>query len=114
MLAALLSITQQLPFGLHILILFLILTTILVATTGDSMTYKISMVMTRSDGPPVLLRMFWGIMMGLVAMILISIGSGGIAALQAFIVLTAVTVSLILLPSLWVAPRIARELDKGE
>jgi choline-glycine betaine transporter len=43
-------------------------------------------------------------------MILISIGSGGIGALQYFIVVTAVPVSLILLPSLWVAPRIAREL----
>ncbi len=112
--AALLSITQQLPFGFLISILFLILTTIFVATTGDSMTYTISMVMTGTDDPPALLRMFWGIMMGVLAMILISIGSGGITALQAFIVVTAVPVSLILLPSLWVAPRIARELAKGE
>jgi glycine betaine transporter len=112
--AALLSITQELPFGFLISILFLILTTIFVATTGDSMTYTISMVMTGTDDPPVLLRMFWGIMMGVVAMILISIGSGGITALQYFIVVTAVPVSLILLPSLWVAPRIARELAEKE
>lgn len=108
--AALLAITQQLPFGFIVSLLFLILTTIFVATTGDSMTYTISMVMTGTDDPPTFLRIFWGIMMGVVAMILISIGSGGISALQYFIVVTAVPVSLILLPSLWVAPRIAREL----
>lgn len=112
--AALLSITQQLPFGFLISILFLILTTIFVATTGDSMTYTISMVMTGTDDPPIFLRMFWGIMMGVVAMILISIGSGGINALQYFIVVTAVPVSLILLPSLWVAPKIARKLAMRE
>ncbi len=112
--AALLSITQLLPAGFLISILFLILTTIFVATTGDSMTYTISMVMTGSENPPAMLRMFWGIMMGVVAMILISIGSGGISALQAFIVVTAVPVSLILLPSLWVAPKIARDLARHE
>jgi choline-glycine betaine transporter len=108
--AALLAITQQLPFGFLVSLLFLILTTVFVATTGDSMTYTISMVMTGTDDPPTSLRVFWGIMMGVIAMILISIGSGGIGALQYFIVVTAVPVSLILLPSLWVAPRIAREL----
>lgn len=39
--AALLAITQQLPFGLIVSILFLILTATFVATTGDSMTYTI-------------------------------------------------------------------------
>ncbi len=110
--AALLAITQQFPFGFLISLLFLILTTIFVATTGDSMTYTISMVMTGTDDPPTPLRIFWGVIMGVVAMILISIGAGGIGALQYFIVVTAVPVSLILLPSLWVAPRIARELSQ--
>lgn len=108
--AALLAITQQLPLGFLVSFLFLILTTIFVATTGDSMTYTISMVMTGTDDPPTMLRIFWGVIMGVMAIILISIGSGGISALQYFIVVTAVPVSFILLPSLWVAPRIAREL----
>ncbi|MGI9237583.1 MAG: BCCT family transporter, partial [Woeseiaceae bacterium] len=110
--AALLAITQQLPLGFLVSLLFLILTTIFVATTGDSMTYTISMVMTGTDDPPTLLRVFWGVIMGVLAMILISIGSGGIGALQYFIVVTAVPVSLVLLPSLWTAPKIARELAK--
>jgi choline-glycine betaine transporter len=106
--AALLAITQQLPWGFLISVLFLVLTTIFVATTGDSMTYTVSMVMTGTDDPPTALRVFWGIMMGVLAAILISIGSGGVSALQSFIVVTAVPVSLILMPSLWNAPRIAK------
>ena len=106
--AALLAITQQLPWGFLISVLFLVLTTIFVATTGDSMTYTVSMVMTGTDDPPTALRVFWGIMMGVLAAILISVGSGGVTALQSFIVVTAVPVSLILMPSLWNAPKIAK------
>ncbi|WP_028304541.1 BCCT family transporter [Oceanospirillum maris] len=108
--AALFAITEQLPLGGLISVLFLILTTIFVATTGDSMTYAISMVMTGTDHPQSGIRVFWGVMMGLVAALLISIGSGGISALQSFIVITAVPVSLVLLPSLWTAPQIARKM----
>jgi choline-glycine betaine transporter len=53
---------------------------------------------------------FWGVAMGLMALILISIGAGGISKLQSFIVVTAVPVSLVLLPSLWDAFRIVRKL----
>jgi choline-glycine betaine transporter len=112
--AALLAITQQLPAGFLISVLFLLLTTTFVATTGDSMTYTISMVMSGTDDPPTLLRAFWGVMMGVLAMILVVVGSGGINALQSFIVVTAVPVSFILLPSLWVAPSIARELAREQ
>ncbi|MBR9866563.1 MAG: BCCT family transporter [Oceanospirillales bacterium] len=108
--AALLAITEQLPMGFMVSVLFLILTTIFVATTGDSMTYAVSMVMTGTDHPQSSVRVFWGIMMGVVAALLISIGSGGISALQSFIVVTAVPVSLVLLPSLWTAPQIARKM----
>lgn len=113
--AALLAITEQLPMGSIISFLFLILTTIFVATTGDSMTYSVSMVMTGNDHPKSAIRVFWGIMMGVMAALLISIGSGGISALQSFIVITAVPVSLVLLPSLWNAPQIAKRMadDQG-
>lgn len=108
--AALLAITEQLPMGGVISVLFLILTTIFVATTGDSMTFSVSMVMTGTDSPKSSLRVFWGIIMGVMAALLISIGSGGISALQSFIVVTAVPVSFVLLPSLWNAPQIARKM----
>ena len=108
--AALLSMTQQLPFGLLILVLFLILATIFVATIGDSMTYTASMVMTETDHPPAGLWVFWGMVMGMVAAILISIGSGGISASQSLIVVTAMPVSLIMLPSLWYGPKTSWEM----
>jgi len=108
--AALLAMTENLPAGFIMSVLFMLLTTVFVATTGDSMTYAISMVMTGNDHPHSGVRVFWGIMMGVMAAILISLGSGGISALQSFIVVTAVPVSLILLPSLWTAPRIARAM----
>ena len=109
--AALLAITGNLPMGFMISILFLILTTIFVATTGDSMSYVISATMSQGENPPASVRVFWGIAMGIMAVILISVGSGGVSKLQSFIVVTAVPVSLILLPSLWDALRIT--LAKG-
>lgn len=112
--AALLAITQQLPLGLLVSFLFLLLTTVFVATTGDSMTYAISMVMTASDEPKTSVRVFWGITMGVTALILITLGKGGVSALQSFIVVTAVPVSLILLPSLWTAPQIARRMAREQ
>ncbi len=109
--AALLTITQNLPLGFLVSLLFLILTTIFVATTGDSMTYVISVAMSDEDRSSTAVRVFWGLAMGAMALILVSTGSGGIGKLQSFIVVTAVPVSLILLPSLWDAVRIT--LAKG-
>ncbi|WP_135506194.1 BCCT family transporter [Roseovarius aestuariivivens] len=109
--AALLAITQQLPMGFLVSVLFLILTTVFVATTGDSMTYVISVAMSNEDRPALPVRIFWGVAMAAMALILIYTGSGGISKLQSFIVVTAVPVSLVLLPSLWDAPRIT--LMKG-
>lgn len=112
--ASLLAITQQLPYPTAISILFLLLTTIFIITTGDSMTYTISVVISGSSEPNAAIRVFWGVMMGVSALILISMGSGGITALQSFIVITAVPVSLILLPSLWNAPKLAIEMAKAQ
>lgn len=112
--AALLAITQNLPFPLIISILFLVLTTIFIITTGDSMTYTMSVVVSGSTHPSAYLRVFWGVLMGVLAIILISIGSGGITALQSFIVITAVPVSLILLPSLFNSITVANKMYKEQ
>ncbi len=112
--AVLLAITNQLPAPMLISVLFLILTTTFIVTTGDSMTYTISVVMTGSTEPNPLVRAFWGIIMGVVAIALISMGSGGISALQSFIVVTAVPVSFILLPCLWQAPKIAHQMARDQ
>ncbi|MGM0623256.1 MAG: BCCT family transporter [Campylobacterota bacterium] len=112
--ASLLAITQSLPFPLVMSMLFLVLTIIFIVTTGDSMTYTMSVVVSGSTQPHPYLRMFWGILLGALAIVLISIGSGGISALQSFIVITAVPVSLILLPALWNAPQIAMKMAKEQ
>ena len=57
--AALIAITQSLPAGFFITILFLVLTTIFVATTGDSMTYTLASAMSKDKEPEISLRMFW-------------------------------------------------------
>jgi glycine betaine transporter len=78
------------------------------------MTYTSSVVVSGKAEPNAVIRVFWGIMMGVTAIILISLGSGGVTALQSFIVITAVPVSLILLPSLWNAPQIAMKMAKEQ
>ena len=111
---ALLAITQQLPFPLITSLLFIILTMVFIVTTGDSMTYTISVVISGEHEPNSMIRTFWGIMMGVTAIVLISLGSGGVTALQSFIVITAVPVSFILLPSLWNGPKIAQQMARDQ
>src|SRR5690606_19889945 len=109
--AGLLAITQALPMGFILSLLFLVLTMIFVATTSDSMSFVIATAMS-DDSPSAPLRAFWGLAMAVMALILISTGAGGIGKLQSFIVVTAVPVSLVLLPSLWDAFRITMTLGR--
>jgi len=73
---------------------------------GLQVSYGLSVSLSRSDRPSTAMRVFWGGAMGAMALVLVSLGSGGIGKLQSFIVVTAVPVSLVLLPSLWDAVRI--------
>ncbi|MCV2868912.1 BCCT family transporter [Defluviimonas sp. WL0002] len=109
--AGLLAITQAMPMGFILSLLFLVLTMIFVATTSDSMSFVIATAMS-DDNPSAPLRAFWGLAMGVMALILISTDAGGIGKLQSFIVVTAVPVSLVLLPSLWDAARITLALGR--
>ncbi len=111
---ALLAIIQQLPFPLITSLLFIILTMVFIVTTGDSMTYTISVVISGEREPNAIIRTFWGVMMGVTAIVLISLGAGGVTALQSFIVITAVPVSFVLLPSLWNGPKIAQQMARDQ
>jgi len=111
--AGLLAITQAMPLGFLLSVLFLVLTMIFVATTSDSMSFVIATAMS-NEAPSTALRAFWGLAMGVMALILISTGSGGIGKLQSFIVVTAVPVSLVLLPSVWDALRITLALGRNK
>ena len=107
--AVLLAITGAMPLDVFVTVGFLILTALFVATTGDSMTYSLAVVSSGSENPPRWLRLFWGLAMGLTAMALLAGSEGGIGKLQSFIVVTAVPVSLLLLPTLWGIFRAVKE-----
>ncbi len=112
--AAMIAITKQLPFGLFMATAFLFVTVSFVATTGDSMAYTISMAITGNDNPKSSIRVFWALVMGFVAAILLKIGEGSVDALQSFIVVTAVPVSIILLPMVWLSPKVAKLMAKEQ
>ncbi|MGN8160384.1 BCCT family transporter [Salinisphaera sp. SWV1] len=111
---ATLTVAQSLPGGLVMALAILLLTSIFVATTGDSMSYAIAVVHTGDENPPAGLRAFWGILMAAMAAVLLAMGHGQISALQQFIVITAIPVSLVLLPSLWTGPRAAMAMARDQ
>lgn len=106
--AAMIAITQQLPLNFIIAPLFLLVTILFVVTTGDSMAYTISVAITGDGKPPKIMRVFWAVIMGAVAIVLLMISEGGVDAIQSFIVVTAIPVSLLLLPTFWAAPKAAK------
>ncbi|MCT8468360.1 BCCT family transporter [Chromohalobacter canadensis] len=111
---ATLAVAQALPGGSLMALAILMLTTIFVATTGDSMSYAVSVVNAGHDDPQPALRAFWGVAMALMAAILLYMGEGQISVLQQFIVITAFPVSLVLLPTLWLGPRAAQAMAKRQ
>ncbi|RFA34255.1 BCCT transporter [Virgibacillus dokdonensis] len=112
--AAMIAITEQLPLGTVIGFLFLIATIVFVLTTTDSMSLTISMAITGSGDPPRSMRVFWAILMGTVATVLITIGEDSVGSLQSFIVVTAVPVALLLLTTFWSAPQVCKQLAKEQ
>ncbi|WP_418314562.1 BCCT family transporter [Salicibibacter kimchii] len=108
------AIVTQLPLGFWIAAAFLVVTVVFVATTADTMSYTISISITGRDNPQKGVRIFWAVIMGAVASVLIVLGESSVDALQSFIVVTAVPVSLILLPVLWLAPRVAKKMAKDQ
>ena len=110
--AALLAILGQLPLAWLLIPVGLVLVVLFMATSADSMSYAAAMVVSGQRTPPALLRLFWALMIGSLTLVLLRIGSGlgdstSIDALQAFIVITAVPVTPLVLTSLWSAPRLA-------
>lgn len=112
--AAMIAITDQLPFGIILGFLFLLVTIAFVLTTTDSMSLTISMAITGSGNPSKAIRVFWAILIGIVATTLLTIGEDSVGSLQSFIVVTAVPVSLLLLTTFWTAPKVCRVLAKEQ
>ena len=108
--AAVMAISDNLPLATVLAVGFLVLTITFVATTTDSMSYAIAQACTAHDAPSRWLRGLWTLLMGGAAAALIIVGEGGISALQSFIVITAVPVGFVMLPSLLAAPIYLRRL----
>lgn len=111
---ATLAVAQALPGGIWMAAAILLLTTIFVATTGDSMSYAIAVVGAGHDEPHFLIRAFWGAAMAIMAGILLYMGEGQIGVLQQFIVITAIPVSFIILPTLWTGPQAAMAMAREQ
>ncbi len=108
--SCLLAIGGQLPLSSIIVPLLLILVILFLATTGTGITYTIAMTVTGDETPDKFTRVFWCVAMCAAAAVLVKIG--GVGALQNFIVVTAVPVSLICISPLWGAFMAAKELHK--
>src|SRR5699024_5579388 len=103
-------ITEQLPFGTIFGFLFLLATVIFVLTTTDSMSLTISVAIPGNGNPPTWLRAFYALIIGVVAIVLVSIGEDSVNAVQSFIVVTAVPVVLLLLTTFRTAPKACKGL----
>ena len=110
--AALLAIVSQLPFKAIVIPLTLVLVTLFLVTTGAGMTFSLAITTTGKENPPIWGKIFWGVIMGAMAGVLIKIGDGGITALQTFIIVSAVPLAFVYVPSLWVGPKCMKELAK--
>jgi choline/carnitine/betaine transport len=108
--AAVMAITDQLPMGVWMGLGFLIIAIVFVTTTVDTMSYSVAATLTGNDSPKRWLRVFWAMIFGLTTVMILSIGEDSITSIQNTIVITAVPVSLLLLPPLWTAPRVARKM----
>jgi choline-glycine betaine transporter len=94
--AAWVGIVSTLPVpslwvGLAIVLVFCFL-----ATTADSVSFAIAVVLSRNDEPPGALRVGVAVSMGVTALVLLWLGQGGIDLLQQTVVLTAVPVTLVM------------------
>lgn len=112
--AAVMAISDNLPLSLIISLGFLILTMTFVATTTDSMSFAMSQSCMTSGEPSPKLRATWALLIGVTAAVLISLGDGGVDALQSAIVITAVPVGFVMLPSLFAAPIYVRQMAKEQ
>jgi glycine betaine transporter len=108
--AAALAIVQALPLSAVLALIMVVVTLIFFAATLDAMSFSISSASMRSGDPFPWVRAFWCVGMGAAAIALLTVGDNGVQALQSFIVVTAVPVGLILMPTLWSAPRLVREM----
>jgi len=112
--AAVMAIMHQLPLGTTFAVAFLLISIVFVATTADTMAYTIAVTLTGNDSPQRWLRVFWALIFGVTAVVILTIGEDSMTAIQNFIIITAVPVSFLLLPPIWEAPKIAKIMAREQ
>lgn len=85
------------PFGTVFMVAFMILVTTFFITSADSSTLAVSMMTTGGKArPSTINRVFWGVVLGMTAAILMIIGgSGGTGALQDAVIITGAPFALV-------------------
>ena len=106
------SILNQLPLSNLILPISIFLIVLFMCTSADSISYAAAIVVSGKETPPKKIRLFWALIIGFLTIALLRIGSdiGGntsIDALQAFIIITAIPVTPLIISTLWTAPNLA-------
>ena len=106
------SILNQLPLSTLMLPISIFLIILFMCTSADSISYAAAIVVSGKEIPPKKIRLFWALIIGFLTIALLRIGSdiGGktsIDALQAFIIITAIPVTPIIISTIWTAPKLA-------
>lgn len=106
------SILSQLPLAFLMIPISILLIVLFMCTSADSISYAAAIVVSGKENPPKKIRLFWALMIGFLTIALLRIGSEvgdktSIDALQAFIVITAVPVTPLIISTIWTAPKLA-------
>ncbi len=106
------SILNQLPLSGLMIPISILLIILFMCTSADSISYAAAIVVSGKENPPKKIRLFWALMIGFLTIALLRIGSEvgdktSIDALQAFIVITAVPVTPLVISTIWTAPQLA-------
>ncbi len=106
------SILSQLPLSFLMIPISILLIILFMCTSADSISYAAAIVVSGEENPPKKIRLFWALMIGFLTIALLRIGSEvgdktSIDALQAFIVITAVPVTPLVISTIWTAPKLA-------
>ncbi|WP_239643439.1 BCCT family transporter [Natronococcus jeotgali] len=88
---------DALPFGAVFMVAFLLIVTTFFITSADSSTLAVSMMTTGGkESPSTINRVFWGIVLGLTAAILMILGGeGGAGALEQAVVITGAPFAIV-------------------
>lgn len=95
--AALINILDNISIGNILMPFFLVLITVFLVTSVDSVTLAASMAISGDDEPPKYIRIIWAMIIASCIVILLTIGGGlsGLEALQSITIITALPVCII-------------------